>query len=194
MTSSQIFAISVVLAATATGMQPSRPLDRFPAPPRRFTAAPQACPEPGDFARAPSRPVELPAGPVNIWGAVREALTRWRDSSFQAAFNAEAQEAGPPYLAMETSPAVQMQQAPPAFQSAHTCFFEGRTKDRRNTDYRIAFWFAIRGAEGQKAGRILEVRWISGIKGSGERSWQAEVPQSGRQGEWLARRIEDQIK
>jgi len=136
----------------------------------------------------------LQSGAVNTWGAVREALKQWRDSSFRAAFEMGAQDAEPPYVAMEGGPAVQMQQRLPQFESGHTCFFEGQMKDRRNTDFRIAFWFGIHNAQGQKTGGVLEVRWISGIKGSGERSWQPEVPQSGRQAESLARRIENQLK
>ncbi len=157
-------------------------------------AGQQACPEPTDFAAASSRPVELPPGAVNVWPAVREALKRWRDSSFRVAFEGGPQDAEPPYVAMETSPAAQMQQAPPDLQSGHTCFFEGRVKDRPNTDFRIAFWFGIHGTRSPKAGRILEVRWISGIKGAGERAWLPEVPASGRQTESLARRIEALLK
>jgi hypothetical protein len=95
---------------------------------------------------------------------------------------------------MESSPAAQMQQAPPELQSGHTCFLQGRAKDRANTDFRIAFWFGIHITKGQKAGRILEIRWLSGTKGAGERTWRPEVPLSGRQAESLARRIEAQLQ
>lgn len=148
----------------------------------------QDCPEGPDFAVAPIRVIRLPSKPVDLWGLVRGALTRWRDSSFAAAYPPQVPEREPPYLAMEAGTAAQLQQqAAPQTTSAHTCFFEGRL---RRTDFHIAFWVAVHEAPAQKGGGTIELRWLGGSKGAGERAWGPAVEQAGKFAESLAQRIE----
>lgn len=188
MTMLRLLAIGLAAAAAlAAGPAPRPPF-------RPSAIGSQPCPAPADFVLATPRPVTLPAAPVDVWSVVRAALTRWRDSTFGADYDVGSAEATPAYVMMEASPAGQIQQASVDLAAGHTCFFEGRSKKRRNTDFRIAFWFGIRGTPGQKAGRVLELRWVSGIKGSGERTWQPDVLESARQAEALASGIEARLR
>ena len=178
-------------AAIALGAVTSRALlDRRAdlagvAPPSAQT---EQCPDRAQFALADARLIPLGRmDPAAAWDRIREVLGQWQTQHFGDTTRKAAQAApllGLPLLFMEQEPAMMQQRVAAVAQNARTCFFQLRI---RRVDYRIAFWFTFRPPDAQTRATALELRWLGGVKGAGERTWKPE-------GQWAGALVEDLVQ
>jgi hypothetical protein len=127
-----------------------------------------ACPDAAQFLLSEPWTVHLPRDVGDTaWGRVRASLLEWRAANFPG----DTSSLG--VLVVNRAAAAQQVAAQPRAENAQTCFFVKRVS--RRIEYRIAFLFTLRPAPAAGSGPLLEVRWLSGMKGAGEETWQRDV-------------------
>lgn len=156
--------------------------DRFdPCDPRIQERATE-CPAMSDFEVADPWSIALPQmADEEVWRRIQEALRAWSKR------NVESPDTSGRPLAMVDRRAP-IQQLTPTLRHARTCYFELDTDSR--VDRRLAFRFTLWPAETREDARVLEIRWLGGIKGGGERTWMTEEKRSGLLAEDLILELE----
>src|ERR1041385_5342160 len=121
------------------------------------------CPSIDAFSRADHWSVSLNGvAPDHVWPRLREALAAWRKTYFPEDTSSL------PALILEREASPQQQTSRLDAYEARTRFFPVHQSPR--VQYRVALAFKILEPTSRGA-TTLEVRWLSGIKGAGERTW-----------------------
>lgn len=139
------------------------------------------CPPIDAFSRADHWSVSLSGVPPDqVWPRLRQALDAWRKTYFPGDTSSL------PALVLERDASPQQQKSRLDAYEARTCFF--RVQQAPRVQYRLALVFRI--LEPASPGTTtLEVRWLSGIKGAGERTWTMDRERAGPLVEDLVRRL-----
>ncbi len=139
------------------------------------------CPPIDAFSRADHWSVSLSGVPPDqVWPRLRQALDAWRKQYFPEDTSSL------PALVLERDASPQQRTSRLDAYEARTCFFRVRQAPR--VQYRVALAFKILEPTSRDA-TTLEVRWLSGIKGAGERTWTIDRERVGPLVEDLVRRL-----
>ena len=139
------------------------------------------CPPIEAFSLADHWSVSLGSMPADqVWPRLRQALAAWRKAYFPQDTSSL------PALVLERAASPQQQTSRLDAHEGRTCFF--RVRQSPQVQYRLALAFRIVEPAGRGA-TTLEVRWLSGLRGAGEKTWLADRERVGPLVEDLVRRL-----
>jgi hypothetical protein len=174
-----LIAVAVMLAL-AIGLPPRG--HAFDAPYLSQTipqiATQSSCPTLLELDAGPSTPVQVNVVIDGVWTRIRDALGAWAKDSVSRDSGSGVKRV----LRTDATLIVEQPSAQAPLPSApfdavgRTCFYEWRTE---NTDTRMAFKFSARAGRGRAPGSEVEIRWLSQMKGSAQRTWRSTRADSG---------------
>jgi hypothetical protein len=153
------------------------------------TVVQASCPTLADFAIGPSTLLAVALPVDKVFSTIDQALRVWSEKDLPDVAKGNPTDKVElrrnASLVVEPDPVQALGQQPVSKTVGRTCFYEWRIGNR---DSRIAFRFSVRSLTRQ--GTTLELRWLSQIKGSAQRTWRTNPADPGL----LKQRLTDRIR